>query len=172
MVYCDSRTTTWLLALLVATAALLFPATPPPVRAAPDDTPVPFATDNVEEWAVGAGLAYWANNCYADEFNPFANLKRKPSSGGTERTLEAINDYALCITYQNLLSAADGLYYYDSSQSRIERMPLGEPYTPQVVKNLTGEQAPMVSKAFVEANGYLYWVHSFFPTYRLYRTLK
>ncbi len=172
MVYCYSRTTTWLLALLVATAALLFPFTPSPIRAAPDDTPVPFATDNVEEWAVGAGLAYWANNCYADEFNPFANLKRKPSSGGTERTLEAINDYALCITYQNLLSAADGLYYYDSSQSRIERMPLGEPYTPQVVKSLTGAQAPSVGKAFVEANGYLYWVHSFFPTYRLYRTLK
>ena len=113
MVYCHLRRTTWLLALLVATTALLFPAIPPPIRAAADDTPVPFATDNVEEWAVGAGLAYWANNCYADEFNPFANLKRKPSSGGTERTLEAINDYALCITYQNLLSSSDGLYYYE-----------------------------------------------------------
>ena len=54
MVDCYSRTTTWLLALLVATAALLFPATLPPARAAPDDTPVPFATDNVEEWAVGS----------------------------------------------------------------------------------------------------------------------
>ena len=172
MVDCYSRTTTWLLALLVATAALLFPATLPPARAAPDDTPVPFATDNVEEWAVGAGLVYWANNCYADEFNPFANLKRKPSSGGTERTLEAINDSGLCITYQNLLSSADGLYYYDNSQGRIERMPLGEPYTPQVVKLLPADQIPAVGKAFTEANGYLYWIHSFFPTFRLYRMLK
>lgn len=166
------RTITWLLALLVATTSLLSPAVSPPAQAAPDDTPTPLVSDAVEEWAVGAGLLYWANNCYADEFNPFANLKRKPSSGGPERTLEAINDYALCITYQNLLSSADGLYYYDNSQSRIERMPLSAPYTPQVVKTLTGEQFPAVGKAFVEANGYLYWIHSFFPLYRLYRTLK
>ncbi|MCB0067452.1 MAG: hypothetical protein KDD77_09895, partial [Caldilineaceae bacterium] len=139
---------------------------------APTDTPTPFAADNVEEWAVGAGLVYWANNCYADEFNPFAELKRKPAGGGVQRTLESINDYALCITYQNLLSAADGLYYYDSSQSRIERMPLSEPYTPQEVKTLTAGQTPMVGKALIEAGDYLYWVHSFFPDYSLHRTKK
>lgn len=166
------RTTTWLLTLLVATTSLWLPATSLPAQAAPDDTPVPIVTDAVEEWAVGAGLLYWANNCYADEFNPFAVLKRKPSSGGTDRTLESINDFGLCITYQNLLSSDDGLYYYDNSQSRIERMPLAEPYTPQVVKTLTPDQTPTVGKAFVEANGYLYWIHSFFPTYKLYRTLK
>ena len=138
----------------------------------PTDTPTPFAADNVEEWAVGAGLVYWANNCYADEFNPFAELKRKPAGGGVQRTLESINDYALCITYQNLLSAADGLYYYDSSQSRIERMPLSEPYTPQEVKTLTAGQTPMVGKALIEAGDYLYWVHSFFPDYSLHRTKK
>lgn len=166
------RTTIWLLALLVATTSLLLPAASQPVQAAPDDTPVPVVTDVVEEWAVGAGLLYWANNCYADEFNPFAVLKRKPSNGGTERTLESINDYGLCITYQNLLSSDDGLYYFDNSQSRIERMPLSDPYTPQVIKSLTDAQTPVVGKAFLEDNGYLYWVHSFFPAQRLYRTLK
>jgi len=166
------RTTTWLLTLLIVSTSLVLPATSQPARAAPTDTPIPLVTDNVEEWAVGAGLLYWANNCYADEFNPNAVLKRKPAGGGTERTMESINDYSRCITYQNLLSAADGLYYFDSNESRLERMPLSEPYTPQVVKTLTADQAPIVGKSLVEANGYLYWIHSFFPTYKLYRTLK
>ena len=160
------------LLLLFALMPLSFPGTAAAAPDAPTDTPTPFASDNVEEWAAGAGLVYWANNCYADEFNPFAELKRKPAGGGVQRTLESINDYALCITYQNLLSAADGLYYFDSSQSRIERMPLGEPYTPQVVKTLTSSQSPTVAKAFVEAGDYLYWVHSFFPEYSIHRTKK
>jgi hypothetical protein len=161
-----------LLLFLLVITSLLAPA---PVFAAPDaptDTPATVVTDNVEAWAVGAGLVYWASNCYADEFNPFADLKRKPVGGGVQRTLEAIDDYALCITYQNLLSTADGLYYFDNSQARIERMPLGEPYTPQVVKALTSDQAPIVGKAFIEAGDYLYWVHAFFPTYTIHRVKK
>ena len=39
---------------------------------------------------------------------PLCRIERKPAGGGVQRTLESINDYALCITYQNLLSAADG----------------------------------------------------------------
>lgn len=161
----------FLLLLLVFTS-LAFPARAGAAPDAPTDTPTPFAADNVEEWAAGAGLVYWANNCFADEFNPFAELKRKPAGGGVQRTLETINDYALCITYQNLLSTADGLYYFDNSQSRIERMPLAEPYTPQVVKALTAAQSPTVAKSFVEAGDYLYWVHSFFPDYSILRTKK
>jgi hypothetical protein len=84
-----------------------------------------------------------------------------------QRTLESINDYNLCITYQNLLSTADGLYYFDDSQDRIERMPLGEPYTPQVVKALTSGQFPNVGKPFIEAGDYIYWVHSANKIYRV-----
>lgn len=163
------QATTWLLSLLVVATSLLIPATARPAQAAPTDTPTPVVTDFVEEWAVGAGLLYWASNCYADEFNPFAILKRKPTGGGTERTLESIEDFSLCINYQNLLSADDGLYYFDSSQQRIERMPLGEPYTPQVVKALTNAQLPNAGKAFIEAAGYLYWLNFSNKIFRMHK---
>jgi hypothetical protein len=161
------RSTAWLFSLLVGLSSLLTPATSVPAQAALTDTPVPIVSDLVEEWAVGAGLLYWANNCYAEEFQPIALLKRKPASGGTERTLESINDTALCITYQDLLSSNDGLYYFDDSQDRIERMPLGKPYTPRVVKTLTDAQVPSVGKPFVEADGYLYWLHFFNKIFRV-----
>ncbi len=135
----------------------------------PDDAPVPVVSDNVEEWTVGQGLVYWANNCFADEFNPFAVLKRKPASGGPERTLESINDSSRCSTYQAMLSSGDGLYYYSSAQNRIERMPLGAPFTPQVVKALSNGQAPITNKALVEAGDYLYWVYPFGKILRIHK---
>ena len=92
------------------------PAAPP---AAPADTPTPVVADDVEVWSAGAGLVYWGSNCYADEFNPFAVLKRKPSGGGAERTLESINDAARCITHLSQVSTGSGLFYYDYSQGRI-----------------------------------------------------
>ncbi|MBW7881305.1 MAG: IPT/TIG domain-containing protein [Caldilineaceae bacterium] len=163
------RPAVWLIGRLILVTSLLIPALSPAAQAAPTDVPTPLVLDNVEEWAAGAGLLYWAHNCYADEFNPFAALKRMPAAGGTQRTLESINDGALCTTYQTMLSASDGLYYFDYSQKRIERMPLSEPYTPQVVKTLTDNQLPTVSRPFVEAGGYLYWVHF---ANKVYRVLK
>jgi hypothetical protein len=148
------RTLTFFVCLLLALIPLFVPATTPVALA---DTPTPIVTDSVEEWSVGAGLIYWANNCFADEFNPFANLKRRPVGGGTERTLQAINDYAQCITFRNLLATAEGLYYFDESQSRIERMPSGAPFTPQVVKSLSNAQFPS-GRPFVAAGDHLYWV--------------
>ena len=109
---------------------------------APLDTPSPFVTDYMEEWSVGNGLAYWSYSCYADEFVSTAGLKRKPTAGGTQRTIETIDDFGRCITYLNQLSSSNGLYYYDNSLSRIARMPLGEPYTAETVKALTGNQHP------------------------------
>ncbi len=160
-----------LVVLAIAASSIVLPPAPALHAAAslPDDTPVPVASDNVEEWTVGQGLVYWANNCYADEFNPFAELKRKPASGGIERTLESINDYGRCSTYQAMLSAGDGLYYYSSSQSRIERMPLAAPFTPQEVKALNNSQTPNVGRALVEAGDYLYWPYFFG---KIFRTLK
>jgi len=135
---------------------------------APLDTPTPFATSYVEEWTVGNGLAYWSYSCYADEFVTTAGLDRKPTAGGTARVIERIDDGARCITYLNQLSSSNGLYYYDNSQSRIARMPLGEPYTAQTVKALTGNQNPAAGKGLVEANGYLYWI----GFQQILRTLK
>ncbi|MBX7233999.1 MAG: fibronectin type III domain-containing protein [Caldilineales bacterium] len=161
-----------LLAVFGIAASLIALVPAPPLRAAaalPDDTPVPVVNDNVEEWTAGQGLLYWANNCFADEFNPFAELKRKPSSGGQERTLVSINDYSRCWTFQNLLSAGDGLYYYSGAQSRIERMPLAEPFTAQEVKTLNTNQTPSTGKALVEGGDYLYWIY---PYGKVFRTRK
>lgn len=155
-----------LLALFAIAGLLLTPTPGRPLQAAPANS---AALGNVEEWSVGAGLLYWADNCFADEFNPFANLKRKPAGGGAERTLQAINDYGLCNTFRYQLAAADGLYYFDESQGRIERMPLSEPFTPQVVKALDSSQVPLVGGAFVEGGGYLYWGH--LPN-KIFRTRK
>ncbi len=160
----------WLLSLSVVIVALMGNLSVRAAPTAPTDTPVPIVTDNkLEEWAVGAGLVYWANNCYADEINPFATLKRKPLSGNIERVIESIEDYDRCITYQALLSSDDGLYYADDSQDRIARMPLGEPYVAQTVKTLPAAQFPNVGKPLIEAGGYLYWGSS--PN-KIYRTLK
>ena len=85
-----------LLQLLVVfgISASFITVAPPPLlyaeTASPDDTPVPVVTDNVEEWAVGPGLLYWANNCFADEFNPFAELRRKPAAVG-HRTVGGVD---------------------------------------------------------------------------------
>ncbi len=136
-----------LLAVLGIVASFIAALPVPRLRAetgSPTDTPAPVVSDNVEEWTVGQGLIYWANNCFADEFNPFAELKRKPASGGPERTLESINDYSRCSTYQVMRSAGDGLYYYSSAQNRIERIPLATPFTPQEVKTLTNSQTPNI----------------------------
>jgi hypothetical protein len=166
-----SRPTIRLLSLLLIVAVLveapLELSLSRPALAAPTDTPVSVVTDFVEEWTVGHGLLYWAENCYADEFNPNAELKRKPVAGGAERTLEVIDDTSRCITYQTLLSSDDGLYYFDNAQERIARMPLGEPYTPQTVKTLTANQFPSVGRPLLESGGYLYWVHFFNKIYRV-----
>lgn len=130
------------------------------------DTPVAVVTDNVEEWTVGQGLLYWASNCFADEFNPYAELKRKPAGGAIPVVLESINDGNRCATYHAMLSAGDGLYYYSYSQNRIERMPLSAPFIPQVVKTVTSGQAPLTNEALVEGGDYLYWVSAFGGVYR------
>ncbi len=150
-------------------ASLILPAFPARAESnAPLDTPSPFMSDFTEEWTVGNGLVYSAFNCFAKEFVSTAGLKRKPSAGGTERVVESIDDFARCITYRNLLSSSDGLYYYSDSQSRIERMPLSAPFTAVEVKALTGDDKPAGSKGFIEANGFLYWI----GFQRVVRTLK
>lgn len=152
-----------LLSLLALGALLLAPVTDRPALA---DQAAPVVSYNVEEWAVGAGLLYWADSCFADEFNPLATLKRKPAGGGAERTLEAINDASRCLTYQSMVSSGDGLYFVDLSAGQIRRMPLGEPYTPQLVRALTSPQLPSSRPGLVESGDHLYWLSSLGTIYR------
>ncbi|NJN18342.1 MAG: fibronectin type III domain-containing protein [Oscillochloris sp.] len=149
--------------LLALGAFLLAPVGARPALA---DVAAPTILDNVEEWAVGAGLVYWAQTCFADEFNPIATLKRIPAGGGVQRTLESINNDASCRTYQALHSSGDGLYYFDDDENRIERMPLGEPYTPTGIANLSDIQAPSLRPALIEGGDFLYWLSPFGAIYR------
>ena len=134
---------------------------------APLDAPVPVVTDSVEEWSVGSGLVYWAYNCFGDEFVSTAALKRKPAGGSIQRTLQSIDDGAKCNTYLGPLASSDGLYYLNDSAGQLERMPLGEPYTPSAVQPLDGNQR-LGFHALVEDNGYLYWI----GFQQILRTLK
>lgn len=158
----------WALGLLIIAAGTLIPLRGSVTLAETTDTPTPVVIDNVEEWTVGAGLLYWAHNCFGDEFNNFAALKRKPASGGIERILSSINDGSRCLTFRFPLSSGDGIYYFNQSQARFERMPLAEPFTPQPVKTLEASQFPVIS--VVEMGDHLYWA-GIFPN-RIYRTLK
>ncbi|MBI1295059.1 hypothetical protein GC175_08885 [bacterium] len=169
MLYKPLRHSVWMLSLLIAFSALFVPAASLSVQAEIADTPVPIVTDNsVEEWTVGAGLLYWAHNCFGDEFNPFAGLKRKPATGGAERILSSIDDGDQCLTFRFPLSTGDGLYYFNESQKQFERMSLAEPFVPQPLKTLENNQFPTVP--FVEAGDHLYWISGF--ANRIYRTLK
>jgi hypothetical protein len=158
------RPLAWLLSFALI-ATLTF--TPNASRPALADTATPVVSDsNVEQWSVGSGLIYWAENCFADEFNPFAKLQRRPVAGGPQRIIESINDAARCNTHLAMHSAADGLYYFDESQSRIARIPPGEPYTPQAVRTLANNQFPNLRRPLIEAGDHLYWLSSFGAIYR------
>ena len=138
------------------------------VQAAVNDTPTPFVVDNnVEDWSVGAGLVYWANNCAGDEFNPIAELRRKPAGGGSPQVIQTVDTNTepnppneTCITYAYQVSSGDGLFYFEDdfvSDDRIMRMPLGEPFTPETVTTLASNERPLSGRAFVEDGDYLYW---------------
>jgi hypothetical protein len=158
--------------LILAIIAASFGAAPvsalPTQPGAPQDVPVPVVSDFVEEWSVGNGLIYWAYNCSGDEFVSTAALKRMPVSGGTQRTLESIDDFSRCNTFLNQINSSDGLIYFDDSQGRLERTPLSSPFTPVVIKNLVGDDKPVYGSRLAESNGYLYWI----GFQRILRTLK
>lgn len=157
----------WLLSVAMIAGLIFVPAGRQLALA--QTTPTPVVSDgNVEQWAVGSGLIYWSENCFADEFNSFAELQRRPVGGGPQRIIEAINDGARCNTHLAMHSGADGLYYFDESQSRIARIPLAEPYTPQPVRTLTNGQFPNQRRGLIEAGDYLYWA----AADGLYRTRK
>ncbi len=145
----------------VAGALLLYIASlavvPSPVASsAPDDTPTPVVTAVVEEWAVGGGLLYRANSCFAEEFAPPSDIKRQPVAGGTTRTLDQ-TQAGNCLTYLNLAAGDDGVYYYDGAEARLEHIPTGEPYTPLVVVDLPANQRPRDNSTLKIAGDYLYW---------------
>ncbi|HRW09456.1 MAG TPA: hypothetical protein P5121_30350, partial [Caldilineaceae bacterium] len=56
-----------LLSIVIVLAALLLPALPDPLLAAPlrepsapTDTPIPVVSETLNEWTIGNGLLYWA----------------------------------------------------------------------------------------------------------------
>jgi hypothetical protein len=160
--------------------ALLMPTATRPAQAAINDTPTPFASDgNIEQWSVGAGLVYWANNCFGDEFNPIAELRRKPAAGGPQQLVQAVDTNTQpdreCGTFSYMLSSGEGLFYLeedsdDGELDRIMRMPLGVPFVPGTVNSIPAPDTFVSGRAFVEAGDYLYWPVNF--TNKIFRTRK
>ncbi|MCC7353194.1 MAG: hypothetical protein IT330_05495 [Anaerolineae bacterium] len=146
-------------ALFLAITALISPATGPVFAetTVPADTPTPVVNDIAEEWAVGGGLLYWANSCFAEEFPPPSTIKRRPVAGGTIQTLEQTQSDN-CLTYLNIAAANDGVYYYDDAQDRLERIPTGPPFTPRVIVNVPDNQRPTDNSTLKVAGNHVYWV--------------
>ena len=192
MLHPFSRTVFRLLGLLVL-VALLFgsplgaPLSSPVHAAFPDDTPVPVALGDVQEWTLGEDILWWSNNCFAQEFATHANLNRQIIFGGDPgRTVVAIDDGTRCNTFRafrgpvphtqidcpshttECLGQQYGLYYMDESRSQIERMPQNALFTPQTVISLTTSQVP--SRPFVAAGDFLYWAS--FSDHKIYRVLR
>jgi hypothetical protein len=111
----------------------------------------------VDEWALGGGLLYWADSCFAEELAPPSVIKRKPVSGGIIRTLDTTIG-GNCLSYFNITTAEDGVYYYDEGEARLERIPIGEPYTPQPIVNIPVGQRPNHNSTLKIAGNYIYWV--------------
>lgn len=162
-------TTILRLFLVFAVIATAVVGSPPTIAYAEGDsitdTPTPIATGGMNDWAVGGGLAYWANHCFAEEFAPDSVLNRVPIAGGPSRTVLTV-DAAFCNTFYSIAADGSGVYYvndfHDASvASHIERIPLSEPFTPQPIVELPeASKPPFGSRAtpLRLANGFIYWV--------------
>jgi hypothetical protein len=161
--WCDSISIRRILrcTLLVLAAITLLPA--PGAQAdlnTPADTPTPVVISEVaEEWAIGGGLLYWANSCFAEEFPPPSTIKRQPVAGGPSRLLETAGDDEGegCLTYLNIAAADDGVYYYDASQNRLEIIPSTDPSLAQPIVDLPSNQQPTSGSTLKIAGDYIYW---------------
>ena len=147
-----------LASLLLCAAAFIF-SSPPLAQAAdntPTDTPTPVVLDTTEEWAIGGGLLYWANSCFAEEFPPDSTIKRQPVAGGPSRLLETTGDEG-CLSYLNIAAAEDGVYYYDASQNRLETIPSAAPSLPLPIVDLPINQQPTSGSSLKIAGDFIYW---------------
>ena len=144
-----------LLALLIA-AVLPGTSPPSPALAATDDDPTTLVTDDLNEWALGQGLLYWAEVCYDDELTAPGYLKRMPGGGGPQTALATTTD-ATCETFHAMVITAEGLYYYNDEVGAIEFRPTGNPFDPPTAVYTTSPgHAPGTNMA---ADGeYLYWL--------------
>jgi hypothetical protein len=123
---------------------------------APTDTPMPIVIETVDEWSIGSGLLYWGMDCFAQESFRSGYLRRQPVAGGTRRTLET-TDGSHCDMPFGATAQDDGLYYYDHSESRIERTPLGEPYAGQPVATPPQSDLPQLGAQLEATAGHIYW---------------
>ncbi len=136
-------------------------ATAPVAYAAPDaplDTPTKIVSDQFNEWTISDGMMYWANRCFGGEFVGPGYLKRKPTAGGTTKTLSNTTA-ANCYTFLNMFANSAGVYYYSNDRNRFEFRPSGSPYDPATVIHTlgTGQRPPEETHLFASGD-YLYWI--------------
>ncbi len=119
------------------------------------DTPIQIVNDPVLDWSVGNGLIYWSTNCQGEFAGESAELHRRPVNSGVVRTIATINNPSKCRTFFNQLSSSDGLYYFDDSEARIERIPLSQPYSAVAIKALALAEFPSYRRNLIESGDYL-----------------
>ncbi len=146
----------YLFLMLVVLLALFLPRLAHAETDSTTDVPTPVVLDTAEEWAIGGGLLYWANSCFAEEFAPPSTIKRQPVAGGPLRLLETTGDEG-CLSYLNMTAADDGVYYYDDSQARLEVILAASPSTPQAVVDIPSNQQPTTGSTLRIAGDFIYW---------------
>ena len=142
----------------IIVTSIAFPAIPA-ARAepsAPSDTPTPVVVQAVDDWAIGGGLIYWGQDCFAVEFGRAGYLRRQPLAGGTQRTLES-TDASHCDMPFGMSAQDDGVYYYDDSEKRIERTPLNEPYTGLPAATPSENDLPSYFSQLEVTASHIYW---------------
>ncbi len=149
------------LALIILIIAGFAPSPAAPVaHAEPDaplDTPTTIVSDTFNQWTVSDGLAYWAERCYGGEFRGAGYLKRKPTGGGTTKTLST-TAAANCYTFLNQFADASGVYYYNLDGARLEFRPSGAPYDPPTaISTVAGSQRPPEETHLIRQGDYVYW---------------
>ena len=123
---------------------------------APNDTPTPVVVQTVDDWAIGSGLIYWGQDCFAVEFGRAGYLRRQPLAGGTQRTLET-TDGSHCDMPFGMSAQEDGAYYTDLSEKRLERTPPSEPYTGQPVATPVEADLPAAFAQLEVTASHIYW---------------
>lgn len=123
----------------------------------PADTPIPVVSEVYNEWTINEGLLYWANHCYGEEFRGDGYLRRKPTNGGTTRTLSTVTPID-CYTFRNMAADASGLYYYSVDEASLYVRPVASPYDPatKLYTMASWRESPIDHLAL--DGDYIYWL--------------
>jgi hypothetical protein len=137
------------------------PAAPGAEPAAPEavqTTPTPVIdNESYDEWTIGGSLAYWKANCTGGEFPQNGHLRRIPANGGNITTMVTMTPASANCNYMYRIVANDaGMYYFNTTQNRIELLKKSAPLgPPAVIYSSSSFPIPVAPPKLDETN--IYW---------------